>query len=164
MPSFNPLRTLLLAYLHSVPDGTVSRYEAMTNINLFFSRIDKPYSPGAIYHETGKLEHERMIEIKRDKIQVSDASLNWLQSQLTTSPLPGSILGKLTFLVAASLLADKRARQSAMKRLEIDMININHNDAVNASSLGGVELATSICLSNLLLATKRSVLEIGAQY
>jgi hypothetical protein len=162
MPAFNPLRTLLLAYLHSVPTGTVSRYEAMTKINLFFGKVDKPYSPGAIYHETGKLERDKLIEFNQDKISPTSASLRWLQTQLTTTPLPSSILGKLTFLVAASLLADNRVRETALKRLEISMIDSNQYGTNPDPLTSDIESATNICLSNLLLAARRSVLDIGA--
>lgn len=162
MKQFNPLRLLILAYLQSLADSSASRYEVMTNINLLFGQIDAPYSPGAFYHETKKLAIDEMIEFNQDVISITPHGASWLKEQLTSAPLPGSIVGRIYFLSAAALLRDPDARRTAFKRMEIDMINFNHNAVNSGQSMGTVESVTDIWLPQLRTAIKRTVSEFVA--
>jgi len=152
-----------LAYLGSLPEQTASRYEIMININRLFTQLDKAYSPGALYHEVKKQEELKLIIINHDNVSATALAREWLVRQFTHSPLPGSILGKATFLAATTLLLDPNLRQIAIKRLEIDMINYSQIARSNAPEIGRLEWATNTCLSNLGMGLKKSVLEIGAQ-
>jgi DNA-binding PadR family transcriptional regulator len=162
MQKFNPLRVLLLAYLQSVDSDGSTRYEAMININQIFSEIDTPYSPGAFYHEVKKLAMDSLIEISHDRIAITQAGLSWLREQITLSPLPASITGKIYYLCAASLLRDQSERTQALKRVEIQMINNNHINANSDREAGAISLATGIWRSQLNSAIKRSILELSA--
>ncbi len=152
-----------LAYLDSLPKQSASRYDIMININQFFAWIDKPYSPGAFYHEIKKQAELKLIIINHDSVAVTALAKDWLARQFTQSPLPDSIVGKATFLAATTLLLDPSLRQIALKRLEIEMINYNQISSSHDRGVGRLEWATNTCLSNLRTGLKKAVLEIGAQ-
>ena len=162
MKNPSPLRYMSLAYLDSLPNRTASRYEVMININRFFAQLDKPYSPGAFYHEINKQAELSLININQNEISASSITREWLAKQFTTSPLPSSILGKAAFLAAAALLVDPAVRQAAIRRLEVDMIKLNHIAAGSDLDASTPEWATTTCLSNLQLGLKRAVLDISA--
>ena len=163
MQKFNPLRVLLLAYLQSVDNDGSTRYEAMININHVFSEIDTPYSPGAFYHEVKKLAAAGMINNHQERITIAQPGLSWLSEQMSSSPLPASITGKIYYLCAASLLRDSESKLQAIRRIEINMININHiSDKMN-QDFGALMSATNSWISQLNLAIKRFTSDLSAQ-
>ena len=163
MQKFNPLRVLLLAYLQSVDNDGSTRYEAMININHVFSEIDTPYSPGAFYHEVKKLAAAGMINNDQEKITIAQPGLSWLSEQMSSSPLPASITGKIYYLCAASLLRDSESKLQAIRRIEINMININHISDKIGQELGALRSATNSWISQLNLAIKRFTSDLSAQ-
>lgn len=163
MQKFNPLRVLLLAYLQSVDNDGSIRYEAMININHVFSEIDTPYSPGAFYHEVKKLAAAGMINNHQERITIAQPGLSWLSEQMSSSPLPASITGKIYYLCAASLLRDSESKLQAIRRIEINMININHISDKISQDFGALMSATNSWISQLNLAIKRFTSDLSAQ-
>jgi len=161
MKKFNPLRIMLLAYLQAATDGGASRYDVMTNINLFFAKIDTAYSPGAFYHETKKLIAENMIEISHDKIAATPLAHSWLKEQMTSAPLPSSILGRVYYLSAAALLQTAEDRRIAIKRIEIDMINFDQKDQPSRQSMSALASVTNTWISQLNIAVRRVASELS---
>ena len=162
MEKFNPLRAILLATLQARPIEATSRYELMTISNQIFGAIDSPYSPGAIYHEAKKLLEAKMITINHESLHIAPLGADWLSALLSSEDLPGSITGRVYYLIVADLCGQPRLRQEALKRIEIEMIKIDHLTPRSEPSKTGINRALNTCLSHLAPAIQKSVIDIGA--
>ena len=69
-----PLPLLSLA-LSNAAKGPMSRYSLMTQINQICSKIEGPYSPGAVYHCIKQLREAKMIEFNHSTPEVTPLGL-----------------------------------------------------------------------------------------
>lgn len=139
MRKLTTAQLLVLADLFSRETEPATGYEIMIRINQFCAVIDRPYSPGALYPTLKKLIHLGMININQSKYTIASSGKALLSDYLTSSLLTLSVTEILYFLAAAQLCGDPLLSEKVLRRLDIEMIKINHNDQ-KASSKNSARL------------------------
>lgn len=157
------LRLMLLAALQRPWNNPPTRYRIMITINQIYAILNKPYSPGAIYHELSKLDHEKMIIIDHEEATIQPAGIAYLHASLLEAPLPLGLLPIIEHATCIALLTDAKTRAAAKKKLQIEMIKIDHSTPNLQRSGEDNNLAPSINLIGFSEKVRRSVLAVVAE-
>jgi len=163
MPPIDRLHILLLSALDGQKEP-VTRYEAMNIVNKAASQIDKPYSPGAVYHAIKRLGAEKMINFNQEMISISPEGAQALESHLLHTPIPESTAALLYIVFSTCLLTNKTLQKKSLSRLQVELIKFNqYNESASVfdSKLSALNLATNICRKHISVALKKIVLDLG---
>ena len=127
MRKLTTAQLLVLADLFSRETEPATGYEIMIRINQFCAVIDRPYSPGALYKKNKKLIHLGMININQSKYAITSSGKALLSDYLTCGLLTLSIAEILYLLATTQLCGDPLLSEQVLRRLDIEMIKINHD-------------------------------------
>ncbi len=160
MKPYSNLRLLLLAHLQMKTELRIdTRYQLMTITNQVMEILDTPYSPGAVYHETRKLQHEKLIEINQSFV-ITTLGEQSLHNELTQSPSPEGLVPLLVRCYVIAILTNTDTKKIAAKKLAIKMIDFNHVDKQNDSKQSDDLLALNLWRQNVSALVKKSVSQL----
>jgi hypothetical protein len=164
MNTLDNLQLLLLAILHGKKQP-ISRYEAMATLNHVTNRIDRPYSPGAVYHCIKNLATLKMINFNHKLIEISSDGTKALSDRLIHAPLSESVLTIIYEAMALQLASNPTLKESGVRRLKVEMIKFNHFARSSASldqESRRIDEALNCCHTEIVRALNKFILELGA--
>ncbi len=163
MNTLDNLQLLLLAILRG-KKHPISRYEAMATLNHVTSRIDRPYSPGAVYHCIKNLAGRELINFNHKSIQISPTGGAALSDRLTQAPLSESVLTMIYEALALQLSGDPGLKNSGIRRLKVEMIKFNQRPEsrhLEGPEAGQLDKALNSCHLEIVKGLNRFILELG---
>jgi hypothetical protein len=143
-------------------ESPISRYEVMSIVNEVARQIDRPYSPGAVYHCIKQLSDKKMIDFNQDLVELSPAGDSALAAALTLAPAPSSLAKILCRILSLQLVRNPDLKREGYRRLSIEMIKNNQTNREDSQFLSDHKLATNICQRELSLALTKIILELSA--
>ena len=162
MKTLTPQQVLLLTIIQSGPKEGLTRYDIMIKFNQIISPVDHPYSPGALYPAINKLKTMNLIDSNHDTFKVTNSGEREIEAALLREPLPDSIFGIVTLVLAIGLSPHLQIKTEALKRIEINLIKNNHISSSGDSTISDKFYPTNIVVPFLVGAIQKVIIEMRA--